>query len=159
MIPLALLALAALGVGVVYGTDMFFAVVGRRALARVSDRAMIETMGRFHEVADRRMPLFGVIGLVGTAAGALASPGSIRLWALEALAAQLAWLAIYVPVAAPINARLTRAARAAESPPDGRALQGRWDSVIALRAALMTVALVALLIALGSLAGGACAIR
>jgi hypothetical protein len=42
----------------------------------------------------------------------------------------VAWLAVYVRVAAPINARLTRAARAAERPQDGRALQDRWDSVI-----------------------------
>jgi hypothetical protein len=148
MIAVGLLGLAALAVAVVYGTDMFFAVVGRRALARVSDAAVVETMGRLHEVGDRRMPVFGVLGLVTTLVGALTATGSGRLWALGALMAQLAWLPIYLRVAAPINARLTRAARAAESPAEGRAWQDQWDGVIWPRAALMGVALIALLVAL-----------
>jgi hypothetical protein len=52
------LAFALLGAAAVYGTDVFFCVVGRTALAQVSDAALVETMGRLHEVADRRMPLF-----------------------------------------------------------------------------------------------------
>ena len=154
MIAVAALGLATLGVGAVYGTDMFFAVVGRRALGLVSNAAMVETMGRLHEVGDRRMPLFGVIGLGGTLAGALASTGSARLWASGALLAQLAWLAIYIRVAAPINAQLARAAHAPTSSPDGRALQDRWDRAIVLRAALMAIALGALLFALGARAAG-----
>ena len=60
------LAFALLGAAAVYGTDVFFCVVGRAALTRVSDSAFVETMGRFHEVADRRMPVFGVIAIVGS---------------------------------------------------------------------------------------------
>ena len=43
------LAFALLGAAAVYGTDVFFCVVGRTALTRVSDAALVETMGRFHE--------------------------------------------------------------------------------------------------------------
>ena len=39
------LAFALLGAAAVYGTDVFFCVVGRTALTRVSDAALVETMG------------------------------------------------------------------------------------------------------------------
>jgi len=41
------LALALLGAAAVYGTDVFFCVVGRTALTHVSDAALVETMGVF----------------------------------------------------------------------------------------------------------------
>ena len=40
------LAFALLGAAAVYGTDVFFCVVGRTALSHVSDTALVETMGR-----------------------------------------------------------------------------------------------------------------
>jgi len=137
------LALALLGAAAVYGTDVFFCVVGRTALTHVSDAALVETMGRLHEVADRRMPIFGVIGIVG----ALASIAFSRvswLWALSAVAAQVVWIVVYRSVAAPVNAELTRQARAHSVPTDARALQARWDSVIVARVLLMGFAVVAL---------------
>ena len=91
--PIAL-TLALLGAAGVFGTDLFFCVVGRAALSRVSDAALVETMGRLHEVADRRMPIFGVVGIVG----ALASLGFSRAsmpWALSAVAAQIIWIVVY----------------------------------------------------------------
>jgi hypothetical protein len=138
------LAFALLGAAAVYGTDVFFCVVGRTALAHVSDAALVETMGRLHEVADRRMPIFGVIG-------ALASIAFSRVswpWALSAVAAQVLWIAVYRSVAAPVNAELTRHARARSVPADARALQARWDGVIVLRVFLMGFAVVALAAAL-----------
>ena len=137
------LALALLGAAAVYGTDVFFYVVGRTALTHVSDAALVETMGRLHEVADRRMPIFGVIGIVG----ALASIAFSRvswLWALSAVAAQVLWIVVYQRIAAPVNAELTRQARAHSVPTDARALQARWDSVIVARAFFMGFAVVAL---------------
>ena len=80
-----------------------FCVVGRIALAHVSDAALVETMGRLHEVVDRRMPIVGVIGIVG----ALASIAFSRVswpWALSAVAAQVLWIVVYRSVAAPVNA-------------------------------------------------------
>lgn len=41
------LAFALLGAAAVYWTDVFFCVVGRAALTRVSDSALVETMGVF----------------------------------------------------------------------------------------------------------------
>ena len=137
------LTFALLGAAAVYGTDVFFCVVGRTALAHVSDGALVETMGRLHEVADRRMPIFGVLGI----AGALASLAFSRVswpWALSAVAAQVLWIVVYRRVAAPVNAELTRHVRSGSVPVNARALQARWDSVIVLRVVLMGLAVVAL---------------
>ena len=136
------LTFAILGAAAVYGTDVFFCVVGRTALAHVSDAALVETMGRLHEVADRRMPIFGVLGI----AGALASLAFSRVswpWALSAVAAQVLWI-VYRSVAAPVNAELTRHVRSGLVPINARALQARWDGVIVLRVVLMGLAVVAL---------------
>jgi hypothetical protein len=65
-----------------------------------------------------------------------------------AVAAQLLWLVVYRSVSAPVNAELTRQARAGSVPPDARALQARWDSVIVARVLLMGVAVFALAAAL-----------
>jgi len=141
------LTLALLGAAAVFGTDAFFSVVGRTALARVSDAALVETMGRLHEVADRRMPIFGVVGIVGALAGIACSRASLP-WALIAVAAQGLWIVIYRRVAAPVNAELTRHARAGSVPTDARALQARWDSVIVVRVLLMGFAVCSLTAAL-----------
>lgn len=147
MIAQISLAVALLGAASVFGTDVFFCVVGRSALARVSDAALVETMGRLHEVADRRMPIFGVIGIVGTLASVALSRPSLP-WAVCALAAQFLWIIVYRRVAAPVNAALTRHARAGSVPDDARALQSRWDSVIVARVMLIGFAMVALTAAL-----------
>lgn len=143
MIGQICLTIALLGAAAVFGTDVFFCVVGRTALSRVSDATLVETMGRLHEVADRRMPIFGVAGIVGALAGLAFSRGSWP-WALSAVAAQIIFIVVYRTVAAPVNAELTRHARAGTVPPDARALQARWDSVIVPRVFLMGIAVVAL---------------
>jgi hypothetical protein len=57
------------------------------------------------------------------------------------------WIVIYRRVAAPVNAELTRHARAGSVPTDA-ALQARWDSVIVARVLLMGFAVVSLTAAL-----------
>ena len=141
------LALALVGAAAVFGTDVFFCVVGRTALPRVSDAALVETMGRLHEVADRRMPIFGAIGIVGALASIVFSSASLP-WALTAVAAQIVWIVVYRIVAAPVNADLTRHARAGTVPGDARVLQARWDRVILARVLLMGCAVIALAAAL-----------
>ncbi|THF70318.1 DUF1772 domain-containing protein [Deinococcus sp. Arct2-2] len=135
-----------LSAGVVYGTDMFFAVVGRTALARTSDAALTEVMGRLHEVGDARMPLFGVTALLSTLAlvfttGAGSRPSVFAGLALVGLAAQLT---AYFRGAQPVNHAQTAAAQQGIVPPAARALQTRWDSVIVLRAVGMTLGVLGL---------------
>ena len=104
---------AVLGTGVVYGTDVFCAMVQRPALARIDDRALLAVMGNIHRYGDRRMPVPGVLGLVAAAISAVFAATSGR-WT-QAVAAGVAvglllvWLLIYLRVSAPINHRLTAA--------------------------------------------------
>ena len=57
--------IAVLGTAVVYGTDVFCAMVQRPALAHVDDRALVAVMGNVHRYGDRRMPVPGVLGIGG----------------------------------------------------------------------------------------------
>jgi hypothetical protein len=149
VLALTALFVAVLSVAVVFGTDVFFTVVGRKALARTSAPAMLETMGRVHEVADRRMPIFGVVGIAGGILAIALAPSS-RVAALTALGAQILWIAVYLTVNKPVNARMTDAARAGGSSSEGRSWQKRWESALIPRSLLMAVALVALLFAIVS---------
>jgi uncharacterized membrane protein len=146
---LVLAALAALAAAVVYGTDIFAALVLRPALAALDDGVLTQAAGRIHQYADQRMPLPGAVSVLAAAASTLAA--AISGHALQAagtgaaLIALLVWLALYIRIAAPINRALTRAAFAHETPPNARAMQQRWDSIIDLRVALQTTALALLI--------------
>lgn len=138
--------------GVVYGTDVFCALVLRPALAVVDDRALVAVTGNVHRYGDRRLPLPGVAGTLAAAASA-ALFGATGQWAnavvaLVALAVLLVWLVLYLRISAPINKQLTSAARTGDVPSNARALQGNWDRIITARAALQGVALTALCVAL-----------
>jgi hypothetical protein len=147
MQTLALTIPACLAIAVVLGTDVFFTVVGRAALARASAPAVLEVMGHLHAVADRRMPLFGATGVVGT--GLLVAFGpQVRVLAAVSLAAQLLFLALYLTIAKPINTRMTAAIGTGAGSHDVRALQTRWESILIPRATLLAIALCSLLLAL-----------
>jgi hypothetical protein len=45
-----LACVAVLSIGVVYGTDAFFALIGRKALAHSSEAAIADVIGHVHEV-------------------------------------------------------------------------------------------------------------
>ena len=70
--------IAVLGTAVVYGTDVFCAMVQRPALARVDDRALLAVMGNIHRYGDRRMPVPGVLGMVAAAISAVLAAASGR---------------------------------------------------------------------------------
>ncbi len=134
--------------GIIYGTDAFCAIVQRPALAQLDDATMTAVMGRVHQYGDRRLPVPGVIGILAavTATAAWAASGSAARAAAAglALAAMLAWLSLYLRIAAPVNRTLTKAAVAHVTPDNARALQSRWDSIITTRALLMAVAVAGL---------------
>jgi hypothetical protein len=154
MIELAKVAalIAVLGTAVVFGTDVFCALVQRPALALVDDGALVAVMGYVHRYGDRRMPVPGAIGMVAAAASVALAVAAGR-WTLAAgagtaLALLLVWLSLYLKVSAPINRQLTAAAQAHEVPANARALQVNWDRVINTRATLQGLALCALCLAL-----------
>ena len=70
----ALSVLAVLCTGVIYGVNVFFSVIGQRALAESDDAAIADVIGRLHQVSDARMPIFGVTELLATIALAAISP-------------------------------------------------------------------------------------
>jgi hypothetical protein len=144
--------IAVLGTAVVYGTDVFCAMVMRPALASVDDRDLVAVMGRVHYYGDRRMPVPGVLGVIATAvgAGAAALAGQrVQLVAAgAALVLLLTWLALYTRVSKPINRQLTAASGAGRQLPDARALHRKWESIINARAALQGVAVAALCVVL-----------
>ena len=143
-----LIAVSVLACGVVYGTDVFAAIVLRQALALVDDQTLVSTMGHVHDVADKRMPIPGVVGLmsaiVGTIVAAITGHLDATVAGVSAVAPLLIWLAIYVRVSAPINRQLTAASRSGQAPSHARELQQRWDRVINVRSLLQMVAIAAL---------------
>lgn len=144
--------IAVLGTAVVYGTDVFCAMVQRPALARIDDRSLVAVMGNVHLYGDRRMPLPGVLGIVSAALSAVlavvAGQWMEGIAAASAVGLLLAWLVLYAWLSAPINRQLTAAARAGEVPPNARVLQSNWDRIITARAALQGLAVAALCFAL-----------
>src|SRR5262245_37547419 len=144
--------IAVLGTAVVYGTDVFCAIVLRPALALVDDRALVAVMGSVHRYGDRRMPVPGVLGVVATATSVVlatvAAHWAQAIAAGTALVLLLVWLGLYTRVSAPINRQLTAAADASQSLPNGRVLQAKWDQIIDARAMLQGLALAALCVAL-----------
>ncbi len=147
-----LVAVAVLACSVIYGTDVFAAIVLRPALSHLDDRTLTTTMGNVHSYADRRLPAPGVAGLVATASGtvvmALGGHVGAAIAGGLAVGALVAWLSIYGRVSSPINRRLTAAAQDGRTLSDPRSLQQRWDSVINLRSALQMLAVGALCSAL-----------
>jgi len=143
---------AVLGTAVVYGTDVFCAVVLRPALAWVDDRALVTVMGRVHRYGDRRMSVPGVLGVVGAATSAVlaavAGHWAQAIAAGAALVLLLVWLVLYARVSAPINRQLTAAADASQALPNGHVLQAKWDRVIGARAMLQGLAVAALCVVL-----------
>lgn len=144
-----LAGVAVLSVGVIYGTDTFFALIGRKALADSSEAAIADVIGHVHEVADARMPIFGVLGLLTSLAflvlvglGTLASH-----LGLIALIAQVLFLVLYTRYSKPINVQLRQAARSQLVPADTRQMQERWDRVVVIRACLLFITMVCLFLA------------
>jgi hypothetical protein len=136
---------------VIYGTDVFCAIVQRPALAFVDDRTLTSVMGRVHQYGDRRLPVPGALSVIAAAAAAVTAAIAGRAAAATAgaaVAVLAVWLIIYLRISAPVNRTLTAAAASGQIPPAARSLQRRWDSVITTRAILQAAALAALCAAL-----------
>jgi hypothetical protein len=140
--------LAILSTGIVYGTDAFCALVQRSALERVDDSTLTTVMGNLHRVADRRMPVPGILGVVAAAAAAVlaavAGRSAASATAGAAFVLLVVWVLLYLRISAPINRRLTAAAAAHGTPAEVRSWQRAWDRIIVGRAVLQGLAVLAL---------------
>jgi hypothetical protein len=149
-----LAGLAILASAVIYGTDVFGAIILRPAIAAVDDRTLTQLLGHIHRIADQRLAAVTVAGLIAALATAAAAAATGH-WASTAAAAVAAlalitFIAVYTRVSKPVNTTLTAAALAGQVPGNARQLQARWDSVINARALLQALALAALCVALAA---------
>ena len=113
----------------IYGTDLFCALVVRPAAVGAADSSVADLLGRVHEYGDRRLPAPGVVSVLATALATATSDNSAgRIGGAIALLALLAWLAIYIRISAPINKKLRAAAASHTVPADTRTLQQRWTA-------------------------------
>jgi hypothetical protein len=112
LISRILLTIAILAVGVIYGTDMFYAIAGRKAAALSKDSSSAYLVGHTHFVADKRMPFFGIASVVSTALFIIISymNGTAIWYSGLALVMLLTHLALYLTVAKPINMKMSEAA-------------------------------------------------
>lgn len=140
--------LAVLSNVVVYGTDVFSALVQRPALAQVDDRTLTEVMGQVHRYGDKRLPIPGTVGLIAAIAGTVVAAAQGETASAVAggvaCAALLAWLGFFNKVTAPVNRAMTQATDTGSTPTDIRALQRRSDGVLGLLVCCQGLALVAL---------------
>lgn len=147
-----LAAVAVLANAVVYGTDVLGALVMRSVYRRLDDATMTLSAGWGHYYADSRMPPVGVTGVVAALAAAvvaaLTGAAGAAVSAGLAVLALVVWLVLYARIAKPINTAQKAAARSGVTPPNARALQERWDSILYPRVILQALALVALLVTL-----------
>lgn len=147
-----LVVISVLGNAVVYGTDVFCALVQRPALVAVDDRALVAVMGNVHRYGDRRMAVPGVLGVVAATASAalfaVSDQWAQTITAAFAVVVLLVWIVLYMRVSAPINRQLMAAATSRQVPTNARVLQSNWDRVINARAILQGLALAALCLTL-----------
>ncbi|MGW4089726.1 DUF1772 domain-containing protein [Nocardia sp. NPDC004750] len=145
-------AAAVVSNAIVYGTDVSVAMITRSVYRKLDDATVTMSAGWGHYYGDRRMPVVGVVGVVSAVLTLL-----IALWAGQigaavaagiTVAALLTWLAFYVGIAKPINSQQTAAARSGIIPPNARALQDKWDSILKYRVTLQFIALAGLCAAL-----------
>ncbi|MGS2805529.1 DUF1772 domain-containing protein [Nocardia sp. MW-W600-9] len=145
-------AVAVLANAVVYGTDVCGAVIMRSVYRKLDDATVTVSAGWGHYYGDKRMPIVGVSGIVTAALTLLIALLAGQLGAAIAagitVAALLTWLALYVRIAKPINTQQTAAALTGVIPPDARALQDKWDSILKYRVPLQFIAIAGLCAAL-----------
>ncbi|WP_214633123.1 DUF1772 domain-containing protein [Antrihabitans cavernicola] len=136
----------------IFGTDVFAAVVQRSALQAVDDAALTAAMGHAHRVADKRFPPIGITGLVSAVLVAVVAAASGNVVAATAASiavlALVVWLGIFAKISLPVNKQLVDAAQRGRAHPNARVLQATWDGVINVRVALQATALVALCVVL-----------
>lgn len=142
--------IAVLSTAIVFGTDFFFAFVGKKALLKSDEASMVNVVGNMHEIADKRMPLIGGTAMLGTVwlifFKGLGTPAFTLF--LIAFVAMLVHLMLYLLVAKPVNEQMKEAVKYGRILMNAHALQKKWDSVIGFRSMALLIALVFILLGL-----------
>jgi hypothetical protein len=132
-----------LSTAVVFGTDMFFLMIGRPALRLASPSAGTEVMGYFHMFADRRMPMWGVSAILSNLLLAVFSKSGQRWFYLASFFLLILFVLIYNRWSKPINRMQTEAAKTGSRLDHARELQESWDRSLLIRVPLLGVSLLA----------------
>ncbi|RYZ25644.1 MAG: DUF1772 domain-containing protein [Sphingobacteriales bacterium] len=144
-----LLTIAILTTAVIYGTDIFHALVMRKATALSKDDSIIDLVGHTHLIADKRMPAIGITSVICTSVSIILN--LTHAWSAGLLSGALLMLLfhlyLYMTIAKPINTIMSDAAVKNFVPDNTRALQNRWESAINYRAAFLMAAMLMLVIA------------
>jgi len=137
-----------LSTAVVFGTDMFFLTVGRPALRLASQSAGTEVMGFIHAFGDARMPIWGVLAIVANLSLGLLTRGGHRGLYLISFSVLVLFVVMYNRLSKPINRLQTEAAKTGRTLENARELQVSWDRSLMIRVPLLSVSLLAQIIAL-----------
>ncbi|RDI63127.1 DUF1772 domain-containing protein [Nocardia pseudobrasiliensis] len=150
-----LAVLAVLGNGIIYGTDACAGLIMRSVYKRLDDATVTVSAGWGHYYGDRRMPFAGAGGAITAVLALVAALIAGQAGAAVALGvtvlALITWMAFYLRVAKPINTAQTEAARTGVIPPNARALQDKWDSILGYRIGLQATAIAGLCVGLALL--------
>ncbi|MEO6685319.1 MAG: hypothetical protein ABIN24_05115 [Dyadobacter sp.] len=144
-----LLIIAILTTGILYGTDVFHALIVRKATALSKNGSIADLVGHTHLIADKRMPAIGITSILTTVVSLILNSKNVGMVTLlgAALLMLLSHLYLYMTIAKPLNKEMSDAAVKDIVPDQIRALQIEWESVINYRAALLTTAMLLLTIA------------
>jgi len=143
----ALNGIAIICTAIVFGTDVFFALIGKNAAIKSEETSIADVYGHFHELADVRMPFFGITAILTTIAqiilyGIHSAAGKLSILALAGMLLQLS---IYLIISKPVNKVMIESIKYGRVVNNVRELQERWDSVIIPRAVLLFLAIICLI--------------
>jgi len=141
MWPVSLIGI--LSTAVVLGTDVFFLTCGRPALRLASSSAGTEVMGFIHMIADARMPIWVVTGILCNLLLAVFSRSDQRWFYFASLLMLILFVIGYLRLSKPINQIQTEAAKKGQSLDNGRELQASWDRSLMIRVPLLVASLLA----------------
>ena len=139
--------IAIISTAAVFGTDTFFALIGKKSAIKSKESSIADVFGHFHELADIRMPFFGATAILTTLAqiilyGIHSLPGKLAAAALLGMVSQLL---IYLFISKPVNVAMVDAVKFGRVLNNVRELQERWDKVILWRAISLLFAIVSLI--------------
>jgi hypothetical protein len=77
-ISIAAALVAIFSAAVIYGTDLFCALIVRSAARGAADCSVADLLGRVHEYGDRRLPIPGVMSIIATAVATATTDGARR---------------------------------------------------------------------------------
>lgn len=139
--------IAILCTAVVFGTDVFFALIGKKSVMKSKESSIADVFGHFHEIADVRMPFFGVTAIIATVLqivlyGIHSIPGILSAVALAGMMSQLL---IYIFISKPVNVTMVDSVKYGRVLNNVRELQERWDKVTMWRALSLFLSIICLI--------------